>query len=333
MAIFVFLIVLSFLILKPFLITIFVGALLAYALYPIYKEINLKLNKSASAVIVCLIVFFVIVLPSGYFLQQLVQQSYTAFLLIKQKLSVGIFTNCSNNFCESIHAFLENPQVKLQIQDLAKTVTNFVVEKSSQILTTVPQFLIKVIVMFFSMFYFLKDGEKLLEKVDQYLGINKKEYSHLIEKFRIMIHGLTYGYFVVALVQGILGGLLFLIFGIASPLFWGLFMCFLALIPIVGASFVWVPAAIIFIIEGTLQGSTLLIFKGVLFSVFCLILIGGVEGFLKPKLMGSKANVHPVLTFLGILGGIYLFGVIGVILGPLLLGFTAVIIETYLGKN
>ena len=315
------------------LITVIVGALLAYIFYPLQKKLVKKVNSSLAATVICLIVLLIIVLPSVYFVKVLVQESYVLFVLVKQKLATGIFANCQNSFCQSIQSFTQDPEFSSQIQEIAKSVTHWIVGQGSQFLVSIPQFLLKAVIMFFSLFYFLKDGREFLNRVKKYLSIHKKEYLPLLRRLKEITHGITFGYVIVALIQGVTGAIGFFIFGISSPLFWGLFMAFLALIPIVGATLVWVPAAVLLLINGILQSSTSLIVKGVLLFVYGILFIASVETVLKPKLMGTKAKIHPILIFLGIIGGLYLFGVIGVILGPLLIGFTAVVVENYFGKK
>lgn len=323
----------SFFIVKPLLITVIVGGLLAYIFYPLQKKLEKKVNSSFAAGIICLIVLLIIVLPSVYFVKVLIQESYVLFVLVKQKLATGIFTNCQNSLCQSIQSLTQNPEFSSQVQDVVKTVTHWIVAQGSQFLVSIPQFLLKSIIMFFSLFYFLKDGKEFLIKVKRYLSIHKKEYLPLLHRLKEITHGITFGYIIVALIQGITGAVGFFIFGISSPIFWGLLMAFLALIPIVGATLVWVPAALLLLINGILQSSTSFIVKGILLFVYGILFIGSVETLLKPKLMGTKAKIHPILIFLGIMGGLYLFGIIGVILGPLLLGFTAVVVENYFGKK
>ena len=272
-------------------------------------------------------------MPSVYFVKVLIQESYVLFVLVKQKLAVGIFTNCQNSLCQSIQSLTQNPEFSSQVQDVVKSVTHWIVAQGSQFLVSIPQFLLKSIIMFFSLFYFLKDGEEFLIKVKHYLSIHKKEYLPLLHRLKEITHGITFGYIIVALIQGITGAIGFFIFGISSPIFWGLLMAFLALIPIAGATLVWVPAALFLLINGILESSTSLIVKGILLFVYGILFIGSVEAILKPKLMGTKAKIHPILIFLGIIGGLYLFGIIGVILGPLLIGFTAVVVENYFGKK
>ena len=133
--------------------------------------------------------------------------------------------------------------------------------------------------------------------------------------------------------QGALGAIGFLIFGISSPLFWGMMMAFLALIPYLGTGFIWGPAAIIIFLEGVFQDSNILMYKGVALFLYGLFIVGGLDNLIRPKFIGAKAKIHPALIMIGIFGGIFLVGPIGVIIGPLVLSLTAIFIEEYLSSR
>jgi predicted PurR-regulated permease PerM len=327
------LLVISFFIVQPFLKIIFLGALFAYVSYPLYRKFNRKINSTVSALLICFLILLIIVVPAVFFVKGLIQESYSIFIIFKQKLAIGLISNCKSNICEVLRTYSQNPEINFQVQETAKVVINWIVTKSSDLLVSVPKILLNLFVLFFTLFYFLKEGKELIANINRYLKLQQNNYVRLIKRLKEIIHGLVYGYLIVALVQGITGYLGFLIFGISSPLFWGLFMAFLALIPFVGAGIIWVPASIIMILEGVYNNSTWLIVKGVLLFIYGLVFISSVDNIFKPKLMGNKAKIHSVVVLIGILGGLFTFGLLGVILGPLLLSFTVEFIDIYLLKK
>ena len=327
------LLVISFFIVQPFLKIIFLGALFDYVSYPLYRKFNRKINSTVSALLICFLILLIIVVPAVFFVKGLIQESYSIFIIFKQKLAIGLISNCKSNICEVLRTYSQNPEINFQVQETAKVVINWIVTKSSDLLVSVPKILLNLFVLFFTLFYFLKEGKELIANINRYLKLQQNNYVRLIKRLKEIIHGLVYGYLIVALVQGITGYLGFLIFGISSPLFWGLFMAFLALIPFVGAGIIWVPASIIMILEGVYNNSTWLIVKGVLLFIYGLVFISSVDNIFKPKLMGNKAKIHSVVVLIGILGGLFTFGLLGVILGPLLLSFTVEFIDIYLLKK
>ena len=323
------LVVFSAIIVKPFLLAIFMGALLAYAFSPLYRFIQRGIkNKSLAAFLVCTIFVLIIAVPGFFFVEALVKESYSLFVLVKQKLAIGIFTNCQSYWCD-VKAIGDIPLVASQIQGIARAVTNWIIAKGSGLLLGLPQLFMNLFVVFFTMFYFLKDGEQLAQRVGDILSMKQHRYAFILQRLREIIHGVVYGGFLIALIQGAFGALGFFLFGVPSPLFWGLVMALLALIPYVGTGLVWVPASLILFVDGINQQSNVLIFKGVALFVYSFIFVATSDNILKPRIMGQKAGVHPAVILLGILGGIFLLGPLGVLVGPIVLSLTTVVIEAY----
>ena len=326
--------IISFLIIQPFLTSLFLGALLAYVFYSPYKKILSKIkSESISAFLICLIVFIIILIPGFFFLKSLIQESYFLYILAKQKLATGILTNCENNFCQMIKSFSESSQLNQQIQDGVKLLTNFIVKKGSNLLLSLPNLLISLFIIMFTIFYSLKDGRLFVKKIGNILSMKKKKYVFLLRRLKEIIHGVVYGYAIIALMQGLLGGIGFFLFGIPSPIFWGMVMAIFALIPFIGTGIIWVPASLLLIFDGVFQGLDSLIFKGIGLFVFSFIFVSSLDNFLRPKLMSDKAKVHPLILFLGVLGGILFFGPVGVIVGPLILSLTVVFVDTYINEK
>ena len=325
------LLILSFFIIKPFLQAIFIGALLAYISYSLYKYLVKRTNKEGlSAFLVCLLVFVVIIVPGIFFVKLLVQESYSLFVLGKQKLATGFFTGCQNNFCHAIERLADNPTIEFQAQELLKTATNWFIQKGSNFLLSVPQVILSLFIVFFTMYYFLKDGKKLFSKIHILFGTKQNKYVHVISRLKEIVSGIVYGYLLVAIIQGILGGLGFFFFGVSSPIFWGVVMALLALIPFLGTGVVWVPTSLLIILNGVFQDSNILIAKGIGLFVYSLIFVSSFDNLLKPKLIGERAKVHPAIILIGIFGGIFLFGPVGVLIGPLIFSLLVVLGAAYL---
>lgn len=324
--------VLSFFVVRPFLMALFFGLLLAYLFRPLYNLFLKKIkNKTLTALLICILILVVILIPMVFFTKSLVQESYSIYVLAKDKLATGIFTDCENSFCLAIQDLWKD-SLNIRIEELTHTITNWVINQGSLFLLAIPIFLLNIFVIFFTMFYSLKDGEKFTQKFNSYL----KTYpgsNFLRKRFKDVINGVVLGYLVVAVIQGAIGGLIFFFFGISSPIFWGVVMAFMALIPYIGTGIIWVPAAIVILLNGIFQDSTILIVKGIGLFLAGFILISGADNLLRPKLMGHKAKIHPLVILLGLLGGIFLFGSVGVIVGPLILSLLVLAIEVYVITN
>ena len=320
----------SFLIIKPLLLALFVGALLAYTFHPLYRFILKKTGKpTISSFLVCFLVLLIVIIPAGLLIKVLIQESYFIYLLVKQKLAIGLFANCTSELCRIISDFSQSEAVSSQLKGITRAATNLVIGKGSAFLVNLPRLVVSLFVVFFTLFYFLKDGKNLLKHLQDYSQLHKKNYTDILIRIQEIIHGIVYGYLLIALIQGIFGALGFFFFGIPSPLFWGMVMAFFALIPAIGTGIIWVPAALFLLLDGVFQNSTPLILKGIGLLVYSFIFVGSIDNFLRPKIISEKAKVHTAIIMLGIFGGILLVGPLGVVLGPLVLGLTVEVMKMY----
>jgi predicted PurR-regulated permease PerM len=179
------------------------------------------------------------------------------------------------------------------------------------------------------MFFLWRDWDRLIKKLHQLIHLRKHHEAHIMSKMNDMTYAIVYGNFIVALIQGAVGALGFMIFGVPSPLVWGLVMAFFSLIHIIGTPVVWVPASLLLILDGISSASNNEIIRGVGLFLYGLIIISTIDNILKPKIIGGRGNIHPVLVLIGVLGGIGLFGLIGIIIGPLILGLFNVFIDIF----
>lgn len=328
------LLVLSVLIVKPLFQALFFGAFLAYLCYPIYKWLLKKMQqKTIAALLVCLLIILLLVLPGFFFVKTLVQETYVIYLIVKQRLALGIFGGCSYGFCDLLREITSNVEVRYQIQEAVAWTTKWIVNKASAVLVSIPKIVLNLIVMLAALFYFLKEGEGIIARLGEYVKMRDGKYRRLQSRLKDIIHGITFGYLLLAFVQGVLAALGFFIFGISSPLFWGLVVAILALIPILGSTLIWVPASLILIFDGVFQNNSSLIFMGIGLAIYSFVFVSSIDNLVRPKVIGEKANIHPLLILIGIFGGMFVFGPLGVIIGPLLLSLTFVILDVYLRDN
>ena len=285
------------------------------------------------SLLICFLVFIIIFIPGVFLVKLLVKESYVLFLLVKQKLAVGLFRDCTNAYCQSVLGFGKQEFIASQIKAGIKAATDWVIKEGSAFLFGLPKAIVSIFIMFFSMFYFLKDGEMFIHWVSCLFGQHEKKYTYLLQRLGAMVHGIVHGYVLIALLQGTLGALGFFIAGVPSPLLWGVVMAFLALVPSLGTGLVWGPAAVILFLNGIFQDSQSLMFKGIGLFIYGLVVVGGIDNLLRPRIIGEKAGVHPGVVFFGILGGIAFFGFWGFIIGPLVLSLTQALIDVYVHKK
>ena len=332
------LVVISYLIIKPFIIPIISAIILGYLFYPIYKWANKKIikNKTLLAIIIVIIVIFLITIPTILIVNKLSKETYVAYLLGKQSLAkLGGTENpvCEGNIictsANSVKHFLSSPSMQYQLRKTLDKVSTFFNEQISKFILNIPKILLGFFLTFFIMYFILKEGDTFALKTKNLLPLSIKHKDKIVKRFNAIISSTVYGGFLVALIQGSIATVGYWIFGVSTPLIWGLITVITAMIPFLGATAVYLPISLIMILNGILNTTTNEITKGILLLLYGLLIVSTIDNFLKPKIIGRKAQLHPVVVLLGIFGGIAVFGFIGVIIGPLILGLLVESIKIY----
>ncbi len=332
---FIALIVLVFFIIRPFIVVILTSMILAYIFFPLYKLINRKLRrKNLSALITISLAILIITIPLIFAMNALAKEARVNYLLIKQRIFGDDIFQCENDtpFCmlsSQARKFLAEPQVKYYVDTATQRATNFLVESISDFLFSIPAIIFNIFIMIFIMFFLFRDGAEMMKKLEDIILLRKLHRKRIIRKFDNVMHAVVFGHIVVSFIQGAVGALGLFILGVKSPILLGLLMALLAIIPIVGPPLVWLPIAVLMIFDGYLAESNWLIIKGIILILYGAFVIGLIDNLLKPKIIGDKAKVHPVLVLLGVLGGLAMFGFVGIVIGPVVLAVFMTFLQIY----
>jgi len=206
--------------------------------------------------------------------------------------------------------------------NVARSISVFLFNNIMNITQNSFRFILMLFIMFYSLFYFLKDGEKILKRMMTLSPLGNDYEIMLYNKFRSAARATLKGTFIVGAIQGSLGGIIFLITGIPGALIWGIIMTIISLIPAIGCSIIWFPAGIIMLITGH-------IWQGLAIIIFGLLVISTIDNFIRPKLVGKDIQMHPLLVLLSTLGGIIIFGISGFIIGPIIAALFVASISIY----
>lgn len=315
-------------ILWPIMTPIFIAAVLVISFYPAYRKLKsiFKGRSRIASLVSCFLVVLIIIVPISLFVVLVASEGVSTYNLIDQRMSSGEFDQYLQwkeggviyewlgNFKQEIAPVfdIEKLDIKQNIIDISQKLSTYLVSFSLTFAEKFSSFLLGVFVMFFSMYYFFKDGEQLVEKVGYISPLPSVYESELFKKLGSMVKAIVFGVFFTAILQGIVGGIGFAFVGISSPVFWGAAMAFLSLLPVVGTAIVWVPACIVLLIMGNYWSALFLFVWGVL-------VIGSVDNIARTYLIGGRARTYPLLTFFVILGGVLTMNLKGVIVGPLIL--------------
>ncbi|MFA5948429.1 MAG: AI-2E family transporter [Candidatus Gracilibacteria bacterium] len=308
----------------PFLTAIFLAAVLTAIFYPVYKRI-VKLfrgRERLASLVSMLIVVIVLIVPVAGFGLMVSGQGISAYENVNNKIASGELDSYLQwseggffyDLKEKVKPIvdLDKIDIKQTIVNAVKYVSTFVVSQTANLLAGVSSLFLNFIIMIFSMYFFFKDGDKLVQKIGHYCPFPKVYEDELFSKLNSMVKAIMFGVVLTALVQGALGGLGFFIVGINSPVFWGAIMAFLSLIPLVGTTGIWLPAAIYLLVTGHY-------FAGIFIILWGILVVGTSDNIIRPYFIGSRAKTYPLLTFLVILGGIFSMGFKGIIVGPMVL--------------
>ena len=315
----------------PFLSVIILAVVVTGVFAPVYRFMHRKLNSTISSLLTCILIFFVLFLPLSFFVGILANEAWDLYLTARgalqnkplmELLEKSDIFGTINLFLAKFKIQITGEQLNRAIAEIGRVVGLFLYEQARSITTNILKFIVNFFFMLIIIFYLLIDSPRLLAFIVKLSPLPEDQDQKLIQKFKDIAAAILLGNGLGGVIQGTLGGIVFAIFGLKSPFLWGVIMGLLAFLPIVGIGAVFVPAAIFLFLQGRLAA-------GVFFLVFYIILSGGIEYFFKPKLVGKRVRMHTLIVFLAIIGGLKLFGILGIIYGPLVVTAFLTLAEIY----
>ncbi len=313
---------------------VILGLLIASVFYPIYKLI-LRLVRNAetvAALVMTLIILVILVVPVGWFGGTLSNEAFEFYNKTRSAVSLNrvqdlIRSNTKwgrrfRKLAEKLHLDLSPQSVEKLSTAIGKKVGFFLYKQIRSAVSNLLSFLIHFFLMMLTIFYVLRDGPRLKQYLVQLIPLPREQLEKVAYKFTEMGKAIFIGNGVSGAIQGLFGGLGFYFFGLPSPFLWGTVIAFMAFLPIIGASVVFIPATAILLIEGKIGTAA-----G--FFIYNLCYSASVEYLAKPKLIGQGMKMNPFLVFIGIIGGMKLFGIMGIIYGPLIITIFLTLAEIY----
>lgn len=320
---------LSFLqIIKPFLYPIFWAAIFAALFYPLYKKINLKLKiPNLSATLTLIITIFFIAIPMFIFGTILITQSVDIYNKVNNNQNqISTFLTkaaetIKNNHLMASFNFDETFWTE-KFSESVKFITSYIFTNLTKITQNSIIFFTMILIMLYTLYFFLRDGEKILKTLMHLCPLGDKYEKMLFQKFTSTAFGTLKGVAIVGGLQASLGALAFFIAGLQGALVWGLVMFFLTLLPAFGCSLVWFPAGILLLLTGKL-------WQGIFILSFGFFVISTIDNILRPIVVGKEAQMHPLLILFSMLGGIVIFGPSGFVIGPVITSLFLAFWEIY----
>jgi predicted PurR-regulated permease PerM len=311
-----------YLLAAPFLSALTWALVLAVLSAAVHRAIEARLRRpNLSATISVLMVALIVVVPATFVAERLISEAAKGAIVIQTQVEGGAWRSAidAHPWIAPIDQWIEQ-QINLPaiFGNVASWLTN---TGASFVRKSVVQ-LIGVVLTFYLLFYFLRDRHLALATVRNLSPLSQAEMDRLFSQIVDTVHATIYGTVVVAGVQGTLGGLMFWWLDLPTPLLWGLVMALLAVVPVLGAFVVWIPAATFLALDGSWEKAVILVSWGGL-------VVGGIDNLLYPMLVGNRLNLHTVPAFISLVGGLALFGPAGIILGPMAVTITMLLLDVW----
>lgn len=331
--------ILAIMVIKPFLSVLIVGGVLAYVLHPLYRLLlkRVKYRGAAAGIIIFLLVL-VFTVPFVFITTHAVQESYDVYLKAKTVVdgqSIEEFCTTSDGMmCEmysSIIKFSEERGIIIGdyiAEGMGSVVTKLIKAVSGYILN-IPSILLYAFISLFIIFYMLVDGERIVQSIKRALPLRETHKENITKKFTDMVYATIHGAIIIAIIQGALALIGYLIFDAPSPILLGLVTTVLSVVPFIGTGIVWMPTSLIMIFTGISNVDNSLTMKGIGLLIYGIVIISTIDNIIRPKIVGDRAKVHPLIILLGVFGGLAVFGITGIIIGPLILTLFITALKIY----
>lgn len=303
---------------RPMLYPIFWAGILAWVFYPLYKKIykHLLPHVSLAPFFTVVLIVLIFIIPAIGIMYVIVQQSFDLYRVSENeigRLYLQIQELLAKFGDTSLLRIIEQDGVdwKAKVVEYTRTLASYVVSGIAGFTNTTIRFFIGFFIMLYALYYFLKDGDWMIKKILHLSPLDDKSEEIICDKFTSVIRATMRGTFLVALIQGTIGGIVFWIAGVTAPAFWALIMTIFALLPSVAPGVISFPAAVILLIQGK-------IWQGVFVLVFGVAFVGIVDNILRPYLVGRDIHMHPLFVFMSTIGGLFMFGISGFVIGPMI---------------
>src|SRR6516225_5420052 len=316
----------------PFLKPLLLAALLAGLFHRFYRWVTRLLGgrRSLAAGVTLLVLLVLGLGPVSAFLGIVLQQALTmtnqAIPWLSEHLGEASTFNVHDWLVQRFPALARyvpsQDQLLQQVATAVKTAGAYLVSFASRMTATTAAFLLNLFVMLYAMFFFFRDGHKILERIFYYLPLSDEDESRMLTQFASITRATVKGTLVIGVIQGGLGGIAFWVAGIEGAALWGTIMTILSIVPGIGAPLVWVPFVIFLYVNGQYLTATLLL-------VWCGAVVTTIDNFLRPILVGRDSEMPDLLILIGTLGGLFLFGPIGFIVGPIVCGLFLTVWDIY----
>jgi predicted PurR-regulated permease PerM len=312
-------------IVAPFAAPLGWAAVLAIVVYPWHQRLIPRYGVARAAGMSTLVVTILIVGPGLAVLTAFVQESRAALSNVDGNAFAGQQLALLEQGWNRIRGFIPGAQavdLRVLIDQAISRTGGFLAVRIGGLLADIAVLLFQLFVTLFALFFFLRDADPLMQHLRRLLPFEDLRRERMIRQTRELVYASIAAGLMIASLQGLAGGVVFALLGLGAPVFWGVMMGFLALLPFVGTWIVWTPAAIWLLATGH-------VVKGVILLVLGLTIVGSIDNFLRPMILSGRAQMNGLLMFISLLGGVSAFGLLGIVIGPLVAAIVSGLFDAY----
>ena len=314
---------------EPFLVPLGWAAVFAVIFFSLNKQLERQWGRTLAASVSTAGVALILVVPVLLLATMFVREGIDATRNIQASMAAGEY-GWFNRAWEWLVTRVAQQDASIDLPGLvrqgASRVGQYLASELGAVVRNIVLFLFELFVMLFALFFFLRDGESIVDRFRLFLPFEETTRDRMLSEARELIFASVTTSLVIASVQGVICGGAFAIVGLGSPVFWGVIMAFLSLLPVVGAWPIWIPATIWLFSTGHTGRALVLI-------AICGGLGSTIDNILRPILLGGRSSLNGLLVFISVLGGVTVFGALGIVLGPIVVATAVGIVDVSAGKD
>ncbi len=322
-----------YLLVEPYINSIVMAFIISLLMLPIHEKLDkmMPTHRNISSLLSCVALTFIIVIPLLFVFAAIIQQGSKFSQNVYQWGTHGGIQTLLNhpwvikglNLANDYLPFddITPQQIAQKIAKLAASFGSNLVEISAKILGDATNFIMNFFLMLFVLFFLLRDREKIIATIRHILPLSRSQEDRLLHEIEQVSKSAVMGSFLTAIAQGLVGGIGMWMAGFPG-LFWGTMMGFASFIPVVGTALIWIPTSTYLLLTGDVTWALFL-------AVWSMLFVGSIDNLLRPLLMQGSAGMNTLMIFFSLLGGIQLFGLIGLVYGPLIFAIAIVLFNIY----
>jgi predicted PurR-regulated permease PerM len=322
------LIYLVFRIYEPFLAALGWAAILAIFFYPMHHWIAKRFSANKAAVLSTLTVTFLLIVPAILVTSLFIREAFAVSKGVQHTLLVEQAPVLAKTWAwvaRHVPGLDPNADVFEMLEQGVQNQAGYLAQRLGTVLRIIVAFIFDLFVMIFAMFYFFRDADQIIHSVRSILPFDAEHRDLLMTQTRDLIAASVTTSLILAAIQGAIGGIGFVLAGLPTPLFWGVAMAFFSLVPVVGSGLIFVPAALWLGFTGHWGRALLLL-------AICAGVSAIVDNILRPLLLGGRTELSALVIFISVVGGVAMFGMLGLVLGPILVATAAGVLAVYMER-